>query len=115
MAFKINKSGGGGVRVTLDERVWLTRDGDLVGEGHPRAAILYCAAGRSVLRADYEARCAVKAPKDPISRRDSFRTGDDMEAKAAKVEKAAKAKAAKAKKAAANKAKPKAANKGKGE
>ncbi len=112
MAFKISKSDDRGVRVTLDERVWLTRDGDLVKEGDERAASLYCAAGRSVLRDDYEERCAVKAPKNPISRRQSFRPQVALDAKDEEPKPKAKPKA-KPKPKNKSKAKPK--NKGKGE
>lgn len=62
MAFKV-LSKSEGARVVLGERVWLTRDGKLVEDGHPDAASLYCAPGHSVLRADYEALLEASEPK----------------------------------------------------
>ena len=68
--FKIVKTETPGNRVTLDERAWLTRDGRLVKDGDPDAAVLYCAPGHSVSRADYEARMpkAKAAPKNKAKR-----------------------------------------------
>ncbi len=104
MAFKIRKTETEGVRVTLEERVWLTRDGDLVAEGDSRAAVLYCAAGRSVLRDDYEERCAVKAPH--VAKNDRPQVAKDAKDEEQKP---------KAKRKPKNKAKKAPANKGKGE
>lgn len=63
--FKIETEDKGGARITLLERVWLTREGKIVPNGHPDAATLYCAPGKSVLRADYEARMPPEPEPEP--------------------------------------------------
>ncbi len=42
-------------KVRVDARLWATADGKrLVPDGHPEAAVLFCAAGREVAKADFE-------------------------------------------------------------
>lgn len=60
--FKIENTETPGNRVTLDERVWLARDGYLVKDGDPRAAVLYCAPGHSVPREEFERLSAIAVP-----------------------------------------------------
>lgn len=78
MPFKIKAENQGRLssRIVLNERVWLTRDGDLVKDGDPRAASLYCAPGHSVLREEFERLSKIKPPSGkPISRKESFGKG----------------------------------------
>ncbi len=53
--YENKEAGGGGNKVKLDRRLWLTREGDLVEDGHPEAATLYGSPGKEVRRSVFEA------------------------------------------------------------
>ena len=64
MALKIiyeNKEATG-LKVKVDQRLYLDAQGKLVEEGNAKAVVLYCSAGKHVNKADFEERGGVVKP-----------------------------------------------------
>lgn len=70
-------------RITVNERLYRTRDGRLVLEGHPDAAFLFCAPGTEVDAAEFE-RLTLDVPEVLMedAERQSFQAAAEDEGEA---------------------------------
>ena len=65
----LNKGATGDSRFVPGRRLWLSKDGQLVEDGDPRAASLYCSEFAAVNRKEYDALTEQPAKKSAKKKR----------------------------------------------
>lgn len=63
MALKFDIEDAGGPKVTVRQRLYVTEDGRLVGEGAQERKWLWCAAGQEILRSEADKRGLLTEPE----------------------------------------------------
>ncbi len=89
--FKVNELENVDSWVESDDRLWLSADGTLVGEGDPSAASLFAVPGQRISREDAERYGLVKASKaakvvvsedeEPAAKKERAKAEDKQRAK----------------------------------